>query len=215
MGIQERKEREKEQRKQDIIEAAERIFFTKGFEDSTMDDIAEEAELSKGTLYLYFKSKEQLYLEIMLRGEQIMNSLFKKASEKVDTGLEKSYAIGRAYQEFRKNHYDYFNAMIYFNIKEDNLDEEDLVAMKLHKERNDGLNMLIASLQCGVDDGSVHPEIDPVKTSVLLWGMANGLFQLLTRKTLILEKVHNIDTKEVAEYFYEFILHALSNKENK
>ena len=56
MGIAERKEREKLQRRNDIIDAAERLFFQHGFETPTMDDVAREAELSKGTLYLYFKS---------------------------------------------------------------------------------------------------------------------------------------------------------------
>ena len=61
MGITERKEREKLQRREDILNAAERVFFSKGHKNSTMDDVAEEAELSKGTLYLYFKSKEGFY----------------------------------------------------------------------------------------------------------------------------------------------------------
>ena len=61
MGIAERKEREKEQRRKAILDAAEKVFFEKGLKYSTMDDVAEEAELSKGTLYLYFKNKEELF----------------------------------------------------------------------------------------------------------------------------------------------------------
>ncbi|MEO8168159.1 MAG: helix-turn-helix domain-containing protein, partial [bacterium] len=60
MGIIERKEREKEHRREDIIAAAQKIFFEKGLPSATMDEIAEAAELSKGTLYLYYKSKEDL-----------------------------------------------------------------------------------------------------------------------------------------------------------
>ena len=71
MGIIERKEREKLARKTEIINAAEKIFFKKGFENSTMDDIAKEAEFTKKTLYSYFKSKEELYFEIMLLGFNI------------------------------------------------------------------------------------------------------------------------------------------------
>ena len=48
MGITERREREKEQRKNDIVDAAERVFFKRGHEYATMDDVAIEAELSKG-----------------------------------------------------------------------------------------------------------------------------------------------------------------------
>ena len=64
MGINERKEREKLRRREEILTAAEELFFTKGIEHTTMDDVAERAELSKGTLYLYFKSKEDIHWEI-------------------------------------------------------------------------------------------------------------------------------------------------------
>jgi len=67
MGIQERKERERERRRQQIIVAAKRIFKEKGFGRATMEDIAKEAELSPGTLYLYFKNKEDLYASLSLR----------------------------------------------------------------------------------------------------------------------------------------------------
>lgn len=67
MGIQERKERERERRRQQIIVAAKRVFTDKGFSRATMEDIAKEAELSPGTLYLYFKNKEELYASLSLR----------------------------------------------------------------------------------------------------------------------------------------------------
>jgi len=67
MGIQERKEREKERRRQQIMVAAKRIFANKGFGRATMEDIANEAELSPGTLYLYFKSKDELCVSLSLR----------------------------------------------------------------------------------------------------------------------------------------------------
>ncbi|MFX1452616.1 MAG: TetR/AcrR family transcriptional regulator, partial [Promethearchaeota archaeon] len=53
-----RREREKEQRREDIIDAAEKLFLTQGFENTTMKQIANEAEYSKGTLYNYYKSKD-------------------------------------------------------------------------------------------------------------------------------------------------------------
>ncbi len=67
MGIQERKERERERRRQQIIVATKKVFSEKGFNKATMDDIAGEAELSPGTLYLYFKNKEELYASLSLR----------------------------------------------------------------------------------------------------------------------------------------------------
>jgi len=73
MGIQERKLRERERRRQQIIVAAKRIFSQKGFAKSTMEDIAREAELSPGTLYLYFKNKDELYASLSLRILQYLN----------------------------------------------------------------------------------------------------------------------------------------------
>ncbi len=73
MGIQERKERERERRRQQIIVAAKRVFSVKGFNRTTMEDIAKEAELSPGTLYLYFKNKDELYASLSLRVLQYLN----------------------------------------------------------------------------------------------------------------------------------------------
>ncbi len=67
MGIQERKEREKARRRQQIIVAAKRVFSARGFNKATMEDIAKEAELSPGTIYLYFKNKDELYASLSLR----------------------------------------------------------------------------------------------------------------------------------------------------
>ena len=73
MGIQERKQRERERRRQQIIVAAKRVFSEKGYSRSTMEDIAREAELSPGTLYLYFKNKDELYASLSLRILQYLN----------------------------------------------------------------------------------------------------------------------------------------------
>ncbi len=66
MGVQERKEREKIMRRQHIQSAAKKVFLEKGFHSATMEDIAEQSELGIGTLYQYFKSKDELYASLNL-----------------------------------------------------------------------------------------------------------------------------------------------------
>ncbi|MGE0086166.1 MAG: TetR/AcrR family transcriptional regulator [Desulfococcaceae bacterium] len=73
MGIQERKLRERERRRQQIMIAAKRVFSVKGFSRATMEDIAKEAELSPGTLYLYFKNKDELFSSLSIRILQYLN----------------------------------------------------------------------------------------------------------------------------------------------
>ena len=84
MGIQERKEREKERRRQQIIVAAKRVFSNKGFNKATMEDIAKESELSPGTLYLYFKNKEELYASLSLRILYFQNIRVEQVIAEVD-----------------------------------------------------------------------------------------------------------------------------------
>ena len=72
MGYNDRKRQEKEIRRKDIVDAAERVFFSKGFENASMDEVAKEAEFSKRTVYIYFNSKEQIYFEIMIRGNLML-----------------------------------------------------------------------------------------------------------------------------------------------
>ncbi len=66
MGIYERKQREKERRRQEILAAARHVFSKKGFNSATMEEIASKAELSPGTLYLYFKNKEELHTSLSI-----------------------------------------------------------------------------------------------------------------------------------------------------
>ena len=67
MGTQERREREKEMRREQITAAAKRVIFVKGLKKTTIKDIAEEAELSPGAIYLYYKNKEELYASLSIK----------------------------------------------------------------------------------------------------------------------------------------------------
>ena len=65
MSISERKSREKEYRIKQIKDSAATLFYKKGFVATTIEDISELAEISKGTVYLYFKSKDDLYYSLV------------------------------------------------------------------------------------------------------------------------------------------------------
>ena len=60
-----RREREKIRHRREMIEAAKKLFALKGFRGTTLDEIAEEAEFGKGTLYNYFENKEDIYVETL------------------------------------------------------------------------------------------------------------------------------------------------------
>src|SRR3972149_8664546 len=75
MGIRERKERERSLRKSQILAAAEKVFKEDGFEQASLEHIAERAEISRGTIYFHFNTREELYGTILLNRT---NELFEK-----------------------------------------------------------------------------------------------------------------------------------------
>ncbi len=66
MSLSERQQREKQHRIETILESAKHLFARKGFQETSMTDIARQAELGKATLYYYFKSKDDIYREIFI-----------------------------------------------------------------------------------------------------------------------------------------------------
>jgi len=74
----ERKQHRIEENKKFILKAAERIFAQKGYSLATMDQIAEEAQFSKVTLYRYFKGKSEIFLEIINRSFEEMHQKMNK-----------------------------------------------------------------------------------------------------------------------------------------
>ncbi len=73
MGTKERRAREKEARRQLILTAAKRMLCEKGFTHASMEDVAREAELSPGALYLYFKSKDEILAALLLNSIRYFN----------------------------------------------------------------------------------------------------------------------------------------------
>lgn len=181
MGIHERREREKEQRRNDILDAAEKVFFSKGLHESTMDDVAETAELSKGTLYLYFKSKEELYLGIHQRGFTKMREMFMEAVAEKKTGLEKLQAVGYAYFNFARKYPDYYQAIMYFEKTILDYSHDDDLIEHYH---DDGINIMSfvqELLRSGIKDGSIQENFDIEKMSYILWGQVSGIIQIVAK----------------------------------
>lgn len=107
-GSMTRKEMEIEARKKDIIDAAAKLFSEKEFHDVKVDDIAERVGLSKGTIYLYFKNKENLFYSIVWKR---MRSLLKCIKQTLD--CESSYEeclrrFIRTYLSFYAEHQAFF-----------------------------------------------------------------------------------------------------------
>lgn len=201
MGTAERRQREKKQRRNDIIDASERVFFSKGYDNATMDDVAENAELSKGTLYLYFNSKEDIYHAIMFRGLVILREKFEEAASRQERGIDRVRAIGEAYIAFNHEHLDYFKALLYYETeRSDSFTEQN------------PLEILIEALQRGINDGSIRPELDPVKTAIILWGQTTGVLQTSLKKREAIRGTYNVSPEDIISYYFNLAFFMLQGE---
>ena len=183
MGISERKEREKEQRRNDIIDAAERIFISRGVERSTMDDIAEEAELSKGTLYLYYKSKDDIQFAIFRRGAEILIQSMEKNIASKTNGYEKLLELAATTVWFSQTHANYFQFFMKFESSQlNNLNIERSAAEKYFREESP-LAVVDRCVEKGIEDGSLRSDIQPRIFSATLWTQMLGLMVIINNKT--------------------------------
>jgi AcrR family transcriptional regulator len=181
MGIVERKEREKEARKEEILEAAERIFFEKGLNLATMDEIASLAELGKSTLYLYYKSKEDLYLAVMIRGREILHRLFLDAVSTGEPTLKLIRNLGDAYYDFFKRYRNYFRMSYFFENQELHTQVSEEMRGKCFDDDQKLWALVTGLIRRAVDEGVFREDVDPAQAAVILWSNANGLMRQMDR----------------------------------
>jgi TetR/AcrR family transcriptional regulator len=241
MQIKSRKEREKEQRKKDILDSAEKLFFERGYDNVSMNDIAKDVELSKATLYLYFDNKEELFFAAVLQGTKIMVSMIEEEVEKEETGVNKLAAFSRAYNLFVENYPDYYWAYSYF--QSGRFDIEDMVNREYADEvsrqarlynivLNSSFSLLNSvstyaieiielrrkmsaivrdAIKRGIDEGTIRPGINPVETAIMLIMISESVQTIRPDFVKTLESC-GINREKFKADFGEFVSYMLLNK---
>lgn len=210
MGVAERREREREKRKNDILDAAEEVFFTKGIDQATMEDVAEQAELSKGTLYLYFRNKQLLYMGLTLRALQKLYEIFDKAVKRANTGIGKIKAIGEGYYRYATQHSDYFRTIKQYEIADLQLLSDEPLLQECHAIGQRARQVVVDAIKSGMRDGTIRNDLDPVKIGIILEGQLTGLIQLLMREKMLLLHDDFCTHEELIDTYYDFVFSALT-----
>ncbi len=161
MTITDRRQREKEQRQNSIITVAERLFYARGYDSVSMDEIAQEAELSKGALYFYFKKKDTLFFAIVSRKQTELVDLMAERLKDKATGRAKLRAIIECSVEFTKRNPEYNDMACTFGPTIlSRMDEED---GKVFAEKTNEYNALLSdAIKEGRADGTIRKDIDAV-----------------------------------------------------
>ena len=209
MGTLERKEREKEQRRKAILKAARKVFFEYGLQSASMDMIAEIAELSKGALYLYFKSKEDLYVSLLEEGLAILRRMFEEVAARPLPAGEALREIGLAYYEFFKRHPDYFQILKFTDARglHSKVSQE---VLQCTEKRSMGCLQVVASVyERGMKEGIYRSDLAPMEVAVMLWGTSNGMIALIANQQDHFIHDQRVDFEKIMFTSWELMLTSL------
>lgn len=205
MGIAERKERERLQRREEITQAAEKVFFTKGFENATMEDIAEFAELSKGTLYLYFKSKEDLHMAVGLKAIQLLSHNSEPVRDSDQDAIEKLVSLGRICIAFSESHPDHMRAILSMEGFEIRSLSYTLTELQELIQEQSPVGMVIQVVEQGVSEGLIRSDIPPVLMGHTLWMQLISVIRFVMMKKSLFDMLH-LSPTEVYESHFQLVL---------
>lgn len=175
MGTRERRIREKQQRAEQIKTAAEKVFLKWGYQDATIQRIAREAELSIGTIYFYFKTKEEIYASLNLKYIQACNQGLEKIKDRDDVGVEDKLRQGW------KMLLDVFcqsplslRALVHGQLQGSLQNISKPLLNELNTTGRQILNGLSAVIEAGMDQG-IFRRANPMALADLMWSTFTGV----------------------------------------
>ena len=169
-----RKARDKLLRRTDILRAATRVFAEKGYHNATMSDIAKQAEYAVGTIYLYFKDKQALYLALT---DEKIGELIRRVKEKIGISqgaLAKIRALVEEEFAYFEENEDFFR--IYFS--EGGLDGwaiKDKPSRESLEKIMKFLDYISGIIKKAQEENIIKKELDPKRTAHLLGGMIKSV----------------------------------------
>jgi TetR/AcrR family fatty acid metabolism transcriptional regulator len=171
---------DREHKRQAILQAAGQVFARKGFEPATLEAVAREAGLAKGTLYLYFKNKEDLYFHTVLHMLESLQACILKQAERPAGALDKMRAIALGQFDFFLRHRDTLQLFASFSSPSLARLHKRLIAPMMDKWA--GHVQLIAGLvEEGKRTGALRRDIESRDIALAFIGMTNQAAQALVR----------------------------------
>ena len=204
MGVKERKILEKQMRRNQILDAARALLFSLGINNISISKISKRAELGVGTIYFYYKSKEEIFAALQEEGLAILYTTILQISKKDIQYKAKLTQIALAYYQFSNDQKDYFDIINYFLSSPIVFFEPDLknqIDMSGHK-----ILMVIREIVFDGIGHGVFKEDYPYKFSIMFWGTIHGLLQFKKLEKTVLE---NEDHEQVYHYSVEKLISSI------
>lgn len=199
-----RRERERQARQEEIVRAAEKLFSEKGFESTSVDEIARAAEFTKRTVYQYFINKEDLFYAVILKGMRQLIAYLHAAAESKGTGFEKTRRMKEAAYRCMRDFPDVFRLMNYIRHMPPS-EAKSPSQIEIARLNGEMFSEFRKVLTEGMRDGSIRSDFDTEKEMFALFfvitGAVNRLFEVGGRYAALF----SLDEAELAQTMFDLI----------
>lgn len=182
MGIQERKNREKEERRALILAKAKELILEHGIDALSMQEIAYCAELSKATLYLYFQSKEAILQEILAESASAFVEYVESRISPESTGIEALRTLWASYMSLYGDSHEVFVLTGINNFLDPGfLLDLGRTSADLQTPPGRMLSMIASVLERGIADGTLKTDLKPLKLARTVILIATAIIDTVAR----------------------------------
>jgi AcrR family transcriptional regulator len=190
-----RKEREYLAHREEILSAAEKVFAAKGFFPTTMSEIAETAEFGTGTLYKYFKSKEDLYFTLIDGKTDEINRLVKSELLQKTSAIERIKKVLGLQLEFIERNRDFFRIYTSEGSRFEWTVKDEL-GKGIHEKMVTYIHILAEVMNQGIEGGEfralnpmdlAHALIGIVNSYIFEWLISPQSYPLISKLDTVLE----------------------------
>ena len=213
MSVRERKERERLARRETILAAAAQVFAEHGVEGATVEMVARQAEVAVGTIYLYFFSRDDLFVSLMAERIGKLRARYLEIHARGLKPFDELRAIGRAYFDYLRESRGLFLAQLSVTFSKlplrlsraEELEHFELVR-RLSREcfdlyRDSVERMLSAT-------GARNSSADATRAATVIWAALNGAFLLMDDEE-IFRDITGLDAARLLEETFEFQIAAV------
>lgn len=178
MGLQERREKEKDIRRMVILRSARKLLFAQGFKNVTVNEIAKKSELGKGSIYLYFGSKEEIYSQILMQDIDNFHQRSFALFNNMKTATDSLFEFSLLYADVFLNDPELFRILMTFMLRTDQMNLSDKQYKKIVDTMRQTVEIIGNILKFGIDSKEFPSTINIKYNEFTFWGMLNGIIAL-------------------------------------
>lgn len=195
-----------------ILDAARKLFEEKGLMQTTMDDIAKEADYSKSTIYVYFKSKDEIYNHIVYRSMLMLKDNMIQSIDCSKNYETSFFAICNSLVEFQEEYPMYFESITgKIGISQKDFEEQPIL-LEVYNVGEEIYQIIASLLEKGIEDKYFREDLEPLTTMFAVWASVSGIISMASHKECYLKEKANINKKAFLEDSFKLLLNSLKKE---